>query len=508
MFPSDSSLEARFTFETEANPVDENTPFRILLLGDWSGQAEAVELQNRRPIEIDRDNFDEVLNRLKPQLVLDDSQTGENVLSLSFSELDDFHPDRIFERLSIFTELRDVRRRLQKADSFNAAAREVRSWFDQTENASEVDVQTVSKDSAPANDDNLLDQILSQKNSPSAVSKPNTAYSSALNSLLGDLVKPHLININENEQTELLAAVDRMTSDLMRRILHDHRFQSLESAWRGLYFLVRGTETDSDLKIFILDVKKQELSDNLKSVSSLGDTFLYELISPENNDINFQSWAVIGGNYAFNADVDDTATLIRLSRLAASANTPFVSHLRPDIFGVSSLAAEIDKADWNLSNDSEAVKLWTTLRSLPESEYLGLLIPRFLARLPYGSETEPLDNFDFEEFASQPIHDEYLWANPVFLCVYLLGLTFRKYGWNFSNGFIQDVENLPLHFYKIENETFAKPCAEVLLTHKACDSILEQGLMPLISFRNADYVRIARLQSISKPLKSLGGKWI
>ena len=268
MFPTDTDFESNFTFETEANPLAEPPPFHVLMLGDWRGIGAKNDLSERRPMVVDRDNFDEVLQRMNVSLELDLNGDG-NTLNIEFTELDDFHPDNLFRQVSLFGDLRHVRRRLLNADSFGEAARQVRSWFNVAEESVEIaENQEVTNESTPTLSDNLLDQILSQPSETSST-KPQKINNSDLGRFLSKIVSPHLVKIDENEQSKLVAAVDEATSDLMRTILHQPQFQALESAWRGLYFLVRWLETDTDLKIFIFDVSQSELTDNLKTINSL-----------------------------------------------------------------------------------------------------------------------------------------------------------------------------------------------------------------------------------------------
>ncbi|MCG7851480.1 MAG: type VI secretion system contractile sheath large subunit, partial [Methanosarcinaceae archaeon] len=114
---------------------------------------------------------------------------------------------------------------------------------------------------------------------------------------------------------------------------------------------------------------------------------------------------------------------------------------------------------------------------------------------------------EFEEMTDDPNHDHYLWGNPSFACVYLLAQAFSQYGWDLRPGVIQDIEGLPLHVYKQQDESQVKPCAEVVLTERAAEIMLDKGLMPLLSMRNQDTVRLARFQSLADPLTHLAGPW-
>ena len=121
----------------------------------------------------------------------------------------------------------------------------------------ETEVEPVALVETPAPADNLLDAILSKPEGGATVLK--LGASSELSSFISDLVRPHLVSVDENEQSTLTAAVDRATGELMRKILHNRKFQSLEAAWRGLYLMVRGADTSVDLKIYILDLSKADL---------------------------------------------------------------------------------------------------------------------------------------------------------------------------------------------------------------------------------------------------------
>lgn len=501
-FPEDSSLEADFTLEDEKSGVIEELPFRILMLGDWSANGAQRELSDRRPIEVDRDNFDEVMTKLGVWMEL---EIDGNHLSLEFTKLDDFHPDEIFRQVPLFSELRELRRRLKDPNTFNQAAREVRGSLAPEEIPMETEDSVEESMAPPA--ENLLDAILSEP--AGGAPKPRVTTSGELGNLISDLVRPHLVTVDENEQASLIAAVDDATSSLMREILHHRAFQELEAAWRGLYFQVRRTETSSELTIYILDVSKEELADNLKSASNLGDTVLYgHLVREAFETPGSKPWALVCGNYAFEPNVEDVAALIRISKISAAAGAPFVSHMRPDVLGVHSLAAHPDRSEWSFSPVTSYGKLWSALRGQQESEYLGMVIPRFLVRLPYGQDTEPLESFSFEEFADGAQHDNYVWANPCFAAAQLYAQSFSQYGWEMGYSLVQDIEDLPVHVYKLNGETVFQPCAEILFTEEACDALMNYGLMPLVSYKNSDRVKLARFQSITDPVTALQGRWV
>ncbi|QYO66237.1 type VI secretion system contractile sheath domain-containing protein [Leptolyngbya sp. 7M] len=499
MVSNDPGLEASFTLEDKQGAVIEEPPFRMLILGDWSGKGVKAPLADRRPTEIDRDNFDEVLGLTQPKVEID--MEGGARLELVFRELDDFHPDQIFRQIPLFAELRDLRKRLNSEETFHAAARDVRERF-----STHIDrdgPETFSEDATVTgvSADDLLDAILDRPAGGGSVPKPKP--SDDLGALVADLVRPHLVSIDDTERSAYVAAVDEATSTLMRTILHHPGFKELEAAWRGLYLLVRRTETSPDLKLFILDIAKEELAEDLRSVDDLEQSVIYKQLLTDTR--TNESWAALIGNYDLLPEIDDIALLMRTAKIAAAANAPFISHMRPDVLGVHSLHENPDPADWRIADDSSSAKLWAAVCDQSEAVYIGLTTPRFLGRLPYGSDTDPLEGFLFEEFADVPAHDDYLWANSAFIAGHLLAATFSERGWEMGRHFKQDIDGLPLHIYKEGTETVYKPCGEVLLSDRAVELMIAKGLMPLVSYKSTDKVKLAMFQSIAGT--ALNGRW-
>ncbi len=512
MFPADTDFETEVTLETKANSLADDEPFRILMLGDWSGRefhSTSSDLLESRPIEIDRDNFDDVIRKFGIKINLDLQNDINSMVTVHIKEFDDFHPDRIFQQLPYFSHLRDIRRRLFEPDNFNNTANEVRSWFNLSGEEKDVSiiksVQTLESQVAP---DNLLDQIINETVQSDLIHKTQPVEKTELSELLGRLVKPYLIHTDEEEQSKLVTIVDEATGELMREILHHPRFQAIESAWRGLYFLVRRVETDVDLKIFLYDINKDELSNNLKSFDNLTDSSFYRLFNDDaSGNSDAKNWAVICGNFDFHVNVDDIAMLIRLAKISKVSNTPFISHIVPKSFDNCLPSQVSSNSNFDITFEPDESRLWDAIRSIPESSYIGLAFPRFLARLPFGEQTEPLETFAFEEFSPSFADKKYLWINPVFACALLLAESFSLNGWEMENKFRHQIDDLPFHIYQENGDTPIKKSMEVVLTTKVCSELLELGIMPIISFQNSDIIRLPRFQSISLSVPFLSGKW-
>ncbi len=495
MFPNDNNFEANFSFENESGNVVSDNSFHALILGNWSGDARKDVLDARRPIEIDRDNFDDVIKQCQVSLNLNLANNETETLTINFEKLEDFHPDSLFNCLPIFQELKDIRNRLLNPKTYNSAAQEIISWSnDKIDSGFSSDSQNESQNSG-----NLLDQILSQSPAKDEKIASQNVHNNELRRLVNDVVRPHLVNVNFDEQEDFIKLIDARTSSLMRQILHHQSFQKLESAWRALDFLVRNVETGSDLKISIFDVSKNEISEHLKTYNNLFDAPFYQTVFGGNS-----LWTIVAADFSFAPTIEDTAALIRLTKMSASGDSAFISHFDVPVVNFDSDNSKISE---QVFDDDNARKLWTTLRVLPESEYLGLLANCLLARVPYGKDSEPLENFDFEEFDDEISHENYLWANPCFYLTLLLAQTFRQFGEDLISNIAGKTFALPPHIYKHENEAVVQYPVDKVYNVNETTKLLNSGLMSFVVYRDSEQIRLSRLQAISLKSAALRGKW-
>jgi type VI secretion system protein ImpC len=499
--------------EAEATPADD-TPFIIALISDWSGRGSrsvstsGSELASRRCLIVDRDNLDQVMSKLGVKLHLPISNDGNLSLTVEFNQLADFHPDRLVERLDLFERLRRTRARLLNPATFAETAQEVRAWSSSNSPQLSSSQTSTRQESIEARADidsgSLLDQIL--ESSPPATSIPAPAAASIspeINELAQEAVKPYLVP-DDDEERQLLAVVDEAISRELRAIMHQPRFQALEAAWRGLRFLTRRLETGSNLKLLLLDMSRQEFEADLLGENEIASTALYKILIEQSGA---SPWAVLCGNYEFDLTGADIQVLERASHLARAARAPFIAGAKSFPMVCESLAATPDPDDWKPAASTETEKSWQSLKELPSARYLGLAMPRFLVRLPYGEQTDAAEEFDFEEFpkGGPASHESYLWANPMFAIAYLLGKAFSESSWDLQPGDFSEIDGLPLHVYHQDGESRIKPCGETLLTVRAAQKLIALGFMPLITMKETDVVRLGLFQSISGT--KLAGRW-
>lgn len=490
--PPSGDVDVRLGSGTQASlePLDPETPFRLLVLGDFGG-AGTGPLAKRKLHAVDRDVLEEELGRL--EVSVDVPLGNGRSARIELRDLDDFHPDRLLERVEVLTEWREIRERLENPRTFAEAASEVRAFAGPPPERRES--------AAPAGgEDDIVGELLA------GASRQKRAADSAFEAELKEIVRPHLAPEEDADLPRLREAVDEARSGLLRAILRSPRFRAVEAAWRSLDLLVRRAGEEA-IRVFFLDASRDALLEDLTSHETLSGTGLYRRLVTETVETpGADPWGAILGLYDFGPTLADAALLARLAKLARAAGAPFLAGARSDFVGCASLAATPDPSDWR-APEGEGAMIWEELRALPEAAWVALALPRLMLRRPYGARTEPIDSFGFEEIPSVPEHEAYLWGNAALASTLVLLGAFEQGGWDLRPETAVEIQGLPTHVSKDGLETRVTPPSEVVLTVKAAEKLLEAGLVPVLSLKGSENVRVARLQSIAKPLRALSGRW-
>ena len=514
-----SSGNMEFEFRTAPAPASmedrEEPPFCIAVLGDFSGRENRkicqanLDLSARERLAVDVDNFETLAGKLGATIFVPVGPPDGPVVEIRFSNVDDFHPDQIFNRLEIFQRLKDLRKRLQDSTTFEAAATEVRSWTvappaDKTPSQPQTPADSTKP---PESDADTLERLLGKKTTDDApAERPRQNVN--MDSLIHEMVKPYIVPSADPNQAELIAQVDNAISGQMRNILHHPDFRDLEAAWRGLQFLVSRVETNETLKLFIVDITKTELNTDLGSNESLTSTGTYKFFVDQSVGIpGADPWTLMLGMFTFDKTQEDITLLRHLAQIAQAAGAPLITGAHSHFVGCDSIAGTPDPTNWHEAEEPAVNKLWQEFRSSPEAGFIGLTAPRFMLRLPYGAATDSVDMFDFEEISPQNHHENYLWGSSAVVCGCLLAEAFSQYGWNLTRGLQTEISGLPMHVVDIDGANQVVPCAETYLTDKAQDILLDRGLIPLLSIKGRDAIRIGRYQSIRQPPAPLAGRW-
>jgi type VI secretion system protein ImpC len=366
-------------YELDINGVryEIQLPFVTGVMADLSGEPEQplAPVADRPFVEIDRPRFDAVMASMHPRVVCRVLNTltgeGELAVDICFNCLADFEPAQVIQQVEPLRKLLEARQRLvdSAADSADGAGDE------------------------------------------SGVSQGTN---------------------DQPELSDILAEIDARLSEQLNQILHDPKFQQLESVWRGLHLLVAHTDADEQLKIKVLNISKKELHKTLKKFKGTAwdQSPIFKKINASCiGSLGGEPFGCLVGDYYFDHNPQDVELLSGMAQICAATHTLFLSAVSPSIMNMDS---------WEeVNNPRDLLKIFTTpeyvaWRSLRESEdarYLGLSLPRFLVRPPYDFDTCTDNGFHIDEDIQGLMHSKFLWASSAYVMAINIHRSFQIHGW-------------------------------------------------------------------------------
>jgi type VI secretion system protein ImpC len=304
----------------------------------------------------------------------------------------------------------------------------------------------------------------------------------------------------------IIAALDLKLTEQINKILHHPDFQKLESAWRGLHYLVNNTETDEMLKIRVMNISKRELATTLKKFKGTAwdqSPIFKKVYEEEYGQFGGAPYGCLVGDYYFDHTPPDVELLSGMAQVAAAAHAPFISAADPAVMRMESWQELANPRDLTKIFQTPEYAAWRSLRDSEDSRYVGLAMPRFLARYPYGAKTSPVDEFAFEEDVEGTDHSKYAWANSAYAMAVNINRSFKLYGWcsrirGVESGGV--VEGLPTHTFPTDDGGVEAKCpTEIAISDRREAELAKNGFMPLIHRKNTDYAAFIGAQSLQKP---------
>jgi type VI secretion system protein ImpC len=301
-----------------------------------------------------------------------------------------------------------------------------------------------------------------------------------------------------------IAQIDHLLSLQLNEVIHHPAFQKLEGSWRGLKHLMDHSETGVGLKIRVLNVSKKELLRDIEKAPEFDQSALFKKVYEEEYGVfGGAPFGALIGDYEFGKHPEDMALLEGISHVAAQAHAPFVSAAAPDLFNLDSFTTLDAPRDLAKIFDSTEYAKWKSFRQGEDSRYVALCLPRTLARLPYGKETKPIDEFSYEEHVDGTDHSKYLWMNAAYSLGTRMTNSYSLYGMCVAMRGVEGgglVEGLPTHnFYTDEGDLALKCPTEVPITDRREKELADLGFVPLVHCKGTDYVAFFSVQSCQKP---------
>ncbi|HEV3032587.1 MAG TPA: type VI secretion system contractile sheath large subunit, partial [Polyangia bacterium] len=304
----------------------------------------------------------------------------------------------------------------------------------------------------------------------------------------------------------LIGQIDKKLSEQINAIMHHADFQALENAWRGLHFLVNNTETDEMLKIRVLNISKKDLGKTLKRYKGTNwdqSPIFKRLYEEEFGQLGGEPYGCLVGDYYFDHSGPDVELLGEMSKIAAATHAPFIAGTAPGLLQMESWSELANPRDLTKIFTTPEYASWRSLRESEDARYLGLAMPRVLARRPYGAKTNPVEEFDFEEDTAGADTNKYAWMNASYAMAVNINRSFKLYGWCSRIRGIEAggaVEGLPTHSFPTDDGGVDMKCpTEIAISDRREAELAKNGFMPLIHKKNSDFAAFIGAQSLQKP---------
>jgi type VI secretion system protein ImpC len=313
--------------------------------------------------------------------------------------------------------------------------------------------------------------------------------------------------------SEAIKQIDAKISKQLAAVMHHPKFKQLEGSWRGLHYLVMNTETSANLKLRVVNWSKRELFRDMSRATEFDQSQLFKKIyESEFGTPGGQPYGALIGDYEFTNHPEDIDTLRLVSNVAAAAFAPFIAAASPRLLGLDSYRELSVPRDMEKIFDSLEYTKWNAYRETEDSRFVTLVLPRVLARLPYGERTTKVDEFDYEEapideagVARRMPHDDYCWMNAAYAMGARLTDAFARNGWctairGAENG--GKLENLPCHIFTSDDGDIDLQCpTEIGITDRREAELSKLGFLAVSHYKGTDYAVFFGAQTNQKPKK-------
>src|SRR4051794_838302 len=301
-----------------------------------------------------------------------------------------------------------------------------------------------------------------------------------------------------------IADLDSLISRQLNEVMHAEPLQKLEASWRGLHYFVQQTETSTSLKIKLMNISKTDLFKDLDKAVEFDQSAIFKKIYEEEfGTLGGAPFGALIGDYEFGRHPQDIALLEKMSGVAASSHAPFIAAATPALFNFDSYTELAGPRDLEKIFDNEAYLKWNMFRKSDDSRYVGLCLPHVLMRLPYGKETTPIEEFDYEENVDGRDHSKYLWGNAAYAFAARLTDAFARYEWCAAIRGVMGgglVEGLPAHTFQTDDGDVATKCpTEIAITDRRENELAKLGFIPLCYYKGTDTAVFMGAQSAQKP---------
>ena len=296
-----------------------------------------------------------------------------------------------------------------------------------------------------------------------------------------------------------IADIDALLSEQLDVILHHDRFRRLEGSWRGLVWLINGLEYSPRLKVKLFNIPWADVCRDLERAVEFDQSHLFRKVYEEEfGSPGGEPYGLIVIDHEVRhrpvptARTDDMAALGALAAVAAAAFCPIVLGTHPTFLEVDDFAdlATVTDIASPLRNAEHA--RWRNVTNRPDTRFLGLALPRMLARPPWPDDGSRADGFRYHEYA--PEAAQRVWMSAVYGFAHVVGRAFATSAWPGDiRGADTDriggglVDEPPLEsFHTDPDQVWNRKSVEIVWNDRQERELLEAGLIPLASVPHTD----------------------
>ena len=430
----------KLTYATDQSDEQE-LPFRILVLGDFSLKSDDYISEGPEPTSVNTENFNSILKEHNITLgiwVENHLINGGEDLNITFpvTTLDDLSPDSVVETVPQMKKLIEFKNRLIKIRQ-----------------------------------DNLL-----SSGDPAKIDEGNKEFLSSIGI--------DILNLKQEQFNFVIAEIVFRLNKQLDEIVHSNEFVEIESLWRGLYFLVEKIDPRENCTVDILDVSKESLRHDFEEWNDISESSLFKVLyDDEFGQFGGNPFGAMIGTYSFSHRVKDIDLLKNISRISAISHAPFIADLSPEFFGTKNMShlAEINEIN-DLIEKGVQYQKWRSFRATDSAKYIGLTLPGFKLRSPYDYRFDSINSFNYKE------GDSNLWGNASYAFASCLLNSFARSRWclNITGPEWGKVTDLFCHTDNILGKNQLSISTQMLISEEKEAQLTQAGFIPLIHQKNSE----------------------
>ncbi len=561
-------VQITYDVETGGALEKKEIPFIVGVIAPLSAKSDKVlpPLRDRKMVQIDRDNFNKVLESVEPRVKFSVANklpggSGELMVNVPFMHIDDFDPVTVVQRVPALNTLYLERSRLRdfmaKLDGNDALANILTGVLGDAERGTALKTAVTGASEAVATaradlaagkiDQSAYDAaILAAYAAELEDGKDMAAMLSDGQMILEEVQKPYAVELiaefveqiliqddllpaGDNPEfnhggmlTARIAQKDETISTQLNLIMHHDDLQELEASWRGLHFLVMNTETNTKLKIKLLNVSYDDLFKDLDKAVEFDQSALFKIVYEEEyGTFGGEPYSVLVGDFQFGRTARDLKFLEMISGVAAAAHAPFIASAYAKLFDMDDFGNLYKPRDLSKIFESAELIQWRAFRESEDSRYVTLTLPKVMLRLPYHHANNPVEGIYFDEDVAVTLVEtdaegntsektikqvdasKILWGNPAYVLGQRITNAFSLHGWTAAIRGVEGgglVEGLPAYTFETEAGDIELNCpTQVAITDRREKELNDLGFMAICHCKGTNKAAFFGGQSTNKP---------